>query len=129
MAEQQRNDTTARSRSDGCLNARGLRYRVDALLPGLPGRQAELTFTSSRVVVIIDGRFWHGCPKHKTAPKTNAAWWAAKPARNAERDRKTDTHLAELRMADGSESGSMRTRSMRRISSRPPSDLGWLDGS
>ncbi len=96
MAKQRRRDTTAEIEVRRLLHARGLRYRVDAALPGLPRRRADLTFTSSRVVVFIDGCFWHGCPEHKTAPKTNAEWWAAKLARNAERDRETDTHLTEL---------------------------------
>jgi DNA mismatch endonuclease (patch repair protein) len=46
--------------------------------------------------VFVDGCFWHGCPEHKTAPATNAAWWAAKLSRNAERDRETDAHLRDI---------------------------------
>lgn len=96
MAKQRRRDTAAELEIRRLLHARGLRYRVDAVLPGLPRRRADLTFASSCVVVFIDGCFWHGCPEHKTAPKTNAEWWAAKLARNVKRDRETDTHLAEL---------------------------------
>lgn len=78
------------------LHARGLRYRVDRVLPGLPRRRADIVFPRHKLAVFVDGCFWHGCPEHKTVPKTNAAWWAAKLARNAERDRETDTHLVEL---------------------------------
>lgn len=123
MAKQRRRDTTAEVEIRRLLHARGLRHRVDAVLPGLPRRRADLTFTSSHVD-FVDGCFWHGCPEHKTAPKTNAEWWAARLARNAERDRATDTHLTEG--GGWSESGSMRTRSTRRISSRLPSVRGWL---
>jgi DNA mismatch endonuclease (patch repair protein) len=75
------------------VHARGMRYRVDAALPGMR-RRADLLFTSSRVAVFVDGCFWHGCPEHGTRPKNNAAWWSAKIAANAERDRDTDRRLA-----------------------------------
>jgi DNA mismatch endonuclease (patch repair protein) len=73
-----------------------MRYRVDALLPGMR-RRADLLFTSARVAVFVDGCFWHGCPEHGTRPKTNAAWWSGKIAANVERDRDTDQRLG----ADG----------------------------
>jgi hypothetical protein len=28
--------------------------------------------------VFVDGCFWHGCPKHGTRPKGNAAFWRKK---------------------------------------------------
>lgn len=96
MSQQRRRDTGAEVSIRRVLHARGLRYRVDAPLPGLPRRRADLAFPRQRVAVFVDGCFWHGCPEHKTAPKNNAAWWAAKLARNVERDRETDAHLAEL---------------------------------
>lgn len=78
------------------LHRRGLRYRVDAALPGLPRRRADVLFARARVAVFVDGCFWHGCPEHKTAPAANSKWWAAKLARNVERDRDTDAHLRSL---------------------------------
>jgi DNA mismatch endonuclease, patch repair protein len=45
------------------------------------------------IAVFLDGCFWHGCPEHHTAAVTNAAFWAAKVARNRERDRETDERL------------------------------------
>ncbi len=96
MAKQRRRDTEAELSLRRILHARGLRYRVNAPLPGLPRRRADLTFPTQQVAVFVDGCFWHGCPQHKTAPKNNAAWWALKLARNVERDRETDSHLANL---------------------------------
>ena len=96
MAKQRTRDTVAELVLRRLLHARGLRYRVDAAIPGLPRRRADLTFAASRVAVFVDGCFWHGCPEHGTAPRKNADWWSAKLARNVERDRETDTHLAEL---------------------------------
>lgn len=77
------------------LHDMGLRYRVDALL--LPGsrRRGDVVFTRARVVVFIDGCWWHGCPTHRTIAKTNTAWWELKLANNVRRDRDTDDRLQE----------------------------------
>lgn len=72
---------------------RGLRYRVDRPLDGKRRRRADLTFVGPRVVVFVDGCFWHGCPEHGTAPKANAEWWSEKLARNVARDADTDEYL------------------------------------
>jgi DNA mismatch endonuclease (patch repair protein) len=49
----------------------------------------DFVFRRERVVVFVDGCFWHGCPrpKHAPLPKNRADWWATKLARNKERDR------------------------------------------
>lgn len=44
--------------------------------------------------MFVDGCFWHACPDHGTVPKANADWWAAKLARNIQRDRDTSEQLA-----------------------------------
>lgn len=75
------------------LHRRGRRYRVDYPLPGMTRHRADIAFTRARVAVFVDGCFWHGCPVHGTMPKVNSKWWAAKLARNAERDRDTDVRL------------------------------------
>lgn len=93
MSRQRTRDTEPEMLLRRELHRRGLRYRVDAPLPGLPRRRADLLFTRARVAVFVDGCFWHGCPEHKTTPAANGAWWAAKLARNVERDRETDAHL------------------------------------
>jgi DNA mismatch endonuclease, patch repair protein len=77
------------------LHRRGLRYRVDvAPLSQAPRRRADVVFRSAKVAVFVDGCFWHGCPDHGVRPATNAAWWAAKLARTADRDRETAALLA-----------------------------------
>ncbi|MFA4084539.1 very short patch repair endonuclease [Mycobacteroides salmoniphilum] len=96
MSRQRTRDTEPEMLLRRELHRRGLRYRVDASLPGLPRRRADVLFTRARVAVFVDGCFWHGCPEHKTAPNINGAWWAAKLARNIERDRETDAHLSSL---------------------------------
>ena len=72
------------------VHARGLRYRVDHRPLGQLRRTADLLFTRRRVAVLLDGCFWHGCPEHHRAPRSNAAFWASKIERNIERDRDTD---------------------------------------
>jgi len=77
------------------LHRRNLRYRLQQQpVPGLR-RTADLIFRPSRVVVMVDGCFWHCCPVHGTMPRANGDWWEAKLRRNVERDRETDSKLAE----------------------------------
>lgn len=45
--------------------------------------------------MFIDGCFWHGCPEHRVAPVSNAAFWAEKLEQNIRRDRNTDRRLRE----------------------------------
>jgi DNA mismatch endonuclease (patch repair protein) len=63
-------------------------YRIAGWRRGskLPGRP-DFVFPALHLAMFVDGCFWHGCPKHATQPKTNAAFWRRKLARNQERDR------------------------------------------
>jgi DNA mismatch endonuclease (patch repair protein) len=73
----------------------GYRYRLQgAWLPGKP----DLMFTKRRAVIFVHGCFWHGhdCKRGARAPKTNAAYWASKIARNRARDAE---HIASLKTA------------------------------
>jgi len=47
----------------------------------------DFVFPKLRLAVFVDGCFWHGCPRHATQPKGNAAFWRKKFARNIARDR------------------------------------------
>lgn len=67
----------------------GLRYRLHANLPGSP----DIVFNNVRVAVFVDGCFWHGCPKHYTAPIRNADFWRGKIETNVARDRAVDEQL------------------------------------
>jgi DNA mismatch endonuclease (patch repair protein) len=75
------------------LHKRGMRFRVQ--VQTLPGRP-DIAFTRARIAVFVDGCFWHRCPVHGTAPKNNAAWWAAKLDANVARDRRKDESLRDL---------------------------------
>lgn len=77
------------------LHALGLRYRVDTAPVAGMRRRADVVFTRRKVAVMVDGCFWHRCPEHGTAPKSNAAWWDAKLSANVARDRQTDDLLTQ----------------------------------
>lgn len=69
---------------------------MDAPLPGMPRRRADILFTRRRVAIFVDGCFWHSCPTHGTKPSTNAEWWTDKLAVNVARDRETDAYLEAI---------------------------------
>jgi len=93
MSHQARRDTAPELALRRELHRRGLRFRVDQPLAGMPRRRADVLFTRARVAVFVDGCFWHSCPLHATSPTTNAEWWSKKLLRNVERDRDTDARL------------------------------------
>lgn len=65
------------------------RYRLKSKLPGKP----DLSFPKYKVVVFIDGCFWHKCPDHFVQPKTRASFWQGKIEANVERDLKNNEML------------------------------------
>jgi len=46
----------------------------------------DFVFRKSRVVVFVDGCFWHACPKHSNMPASNRAFWKKKLSANRLRD-------------------------------------------
>ena len=52
-------------------------------IPGKP----DFVFPKIKLVVFVDGCFWHGCSKHGTQPKNNGAFWFKKLTSNRVRDR------------------------------------------
>ena len=93
MARYPRRDTTPEMAIRREIHRRGLRYRVDAPLPGMARRRADILFTRAKVAVFVDGCFWHGCPIHGTQPKNNGSWWHTKLEGNQARDRDTNARL------------------------------------
>lgn len=73
---------------------KGLRYRKNGGdLPGAP----DIVFSGARVIVFVDGNFWHGKSwktlKAKLKRGHNAEYWIRKIERNAARDREQDREL------------------------------------
>ena len=67
-------------------------HRAD--LPGKP----DVAYGRRRLAIFVHGCFWHGhdCARGARMPKTNAAYWQAKIARNRARDVETLAAYADL---------------------------------
>ena len=77
------------------LHGMGFRYRLHRRdLPGTP----DIVLSGRRKIIEVRGCFWHRHPdpacRNAVLPKTRAAWWADKLARNVARD---ERNLAALR--------------------------------
>lgn len=101
MTREQRSQTMSRIRSKDTraeltlrriLFSHGLRFRVH--VPTLPGKP-DIVFPRLRIVVFVDGDFWHGWRfeewAHKLAPP-----WRAKIERNRSRDLVRAAELSAL---------------------------------
>jgi DNA mismatch endonuclease (patch repair protein) len=53
----------------------------------------DFVFKEIKVVVFVDGCFWHGCPQCGHVPKTDTKYWQTKILRNRTRDRIITQHL------------------------------------
>lgn len=47
----------------------------------------DFVFRKQRVVLFVDGCFWHCCPKHASLPVNHRKFWRDKFAANVKRDR------------------------------------------
>lgn len=71
------------------FTSRGWKSLTGVSLPGSP----DIVFPSARLVVFVDGCFWHGCPVHYQAPAERQEFWAHKLAINMERDKRANEEL------------------------------------
>lgn len=49
----------------------------------------DFAFPRQRVLIFVDGCFWHGCAKHLRMPQANRSYWEKKISRNIRDDRMT----------------------------------------
>jgi len=49
--------------------------------------RADIVFSRAKIAVFVDGCFWHSCPIHGNAPRSNKSYWDTKLERNRVRDR------------------------------------------
>jgi len=71
----------------------GLRYRIHVKkLPGTP----DIVFQKAKMVVFVDGCFWHSCHRHGKTPKSNHEWWRKKFEENMKRDKRNDFELESM---------------------------------
>lgn len=64
-------------------------WRRHQMLLGKP----DFVFFRERVVVFVDGCFWHGCPRHGRTPTSNVGYWREKLEVNKKRDRQNSRVL------------------------------------
>jgi DNA mismatch endonuclease (patch repair protein) len=80
-----------RSKANEATELRFIRIARTAGLVGwrrgypLPGKP-DFVFARHKVVVFVDGCFWHGCPQCYRPPKSNQRYWRRKIIRNRQRD-------------------------------------------
>lgn len=67
-------------------------WRRRSKLPGRP----DFVFNRRKVVVFVDGDFWHGNPKKFRIPKSNSEYWEKKIAGNRKRDVQVSRELKRL---------------------------------
>lgn len=63
--------------------------------PNLPGKP-DFVFKQARLVIFIDGCFWHACSRCYRLPQDNRAYWQTKAANNRRRDRLRSRQLRKL---------------------------------
>lgn len=90
MSRVKSKDSGAERALRSALHAEGLRFRLHRRVEGVT---VDIAFPSVRVAVLVDGCFWHGCPRHATYPKSNTNYWLPKLAENKDRDRRQSARL------------------------------------
>ncbi|MGO9240703.1 MAG: very short patch repair endonuclease [Bryobacteraceae bacterium] len=105
LAPDQRSRNMAAIRSHGNRSTeKAIRFRMiragvcgfKLCASNLPGKP-DFVFENARLVVFLDGCYWHGCPSCYRAPTSNTGYWSQKFARNKARDRK----VGQLLRAEG----------------------------
>lgn len=83
------NQTTEMKMVKVLRSSRIVGWRRHQPLPGTP----DFVFRKERLVMFVDGCFWHGCPRCYKRPSTNSEFWEEKRLRNIARDRSVTRKL------------------------------------
>jgi len=83
------NRTTEARLRFGLVHAGVRGWKLNSQLVGHP----DFYFSMHRVVVFVDGCFWHGCKRCGHVPKKHGPFWRRKIERNRDRDRLTTAKL------------------------------------
>ena len=59
------------------------------------GIRIDIAIPRLKIAIMVDGCFWHGCPKCYREPKSNVDYWVTKIKRNRQRDRFQKASLAD----------------------------------
>ena len=97
-SQRSRNMASIRSKGNATTELRLVRLMREAHITGwrrhqdLPGKP-DFVFPIARVVVFVDGCFWHGCPQCYRLPGDNRTYWRGKIKANRSRDRRNAGRL------------------------------------
>ena len=103
IAKELRSELMAKVRSKGNVTTELAMVRI-MRLHGISGWRRhvrllsfrpDFLFRRERVVVFVDGCFWHACPVHGSLPKSNVDFWNSKLEGNVARDRRADRELSD----------------------------------
>ena len=76
---------------------RGLRYLTHEGYKSIRGKRLlgdpDMVFPRKRIVLFVDGCFWHGCPECNKSPEQSGAFWVSKIETNKERDQRITARL------------------------------------
>jgi DNA mismatch endonuclease (patch repair protein) len=100
LSRAERSELMSRIRSEGnestelalliaLRHARIHGWRRHLPLTGCP----DFTFRKSRLIIFVDGCFWHGCPQCFQVPKSQVEYWKQKVERNRARDKRVTREL------------------------------------
>lgn len=92
MSRVRGHNTSPERRLRSALWGVGLRYRLGEIVCSC---RPDIVFPGPKVVVFVDGCFWHGCPDHYVNPRTRRRFWAKKLSDNVERDRRQTWKLEQ----------------------------------
>ena len=94
MSRIKRHDTQPTVLLRKALYAAGHRYRKERYIKEAR-THPDIVFPSKKLVVYVDGCFWHGCPLCSKRPESNATYWGPKIERNIARDSRQRRILEE----------------------------------
>lgn len=92
MSKVKGTDTSIEKMVRSALHRKGLRFRKH--VKGLPGKP-DIVFTAKKIVIFVDGDFWHGYNFELWSHKLTEFWYI-KIRDNIARDRKNERLLEEL---------------------------------
>jgi len=84
--------TKPERRLHNILKGLKVRHKMHPKMFGNP----DAVLKDARVVIFVDGCFWHGCPRHFRLPETNRDFWKRKIERNRKRDREVTRKLINM---------------------------------
>lgn len=90
MSRVRSKDSRAERSLRSALHLEGLRFRLHRRVEGVT---VDILLPGPKVAVLVDGCFWHGCPRHATYPKSNQDYWLPKLAENRDRDARQAARL------------------------------------